>query len=59
MELLAFSCQINPFSVLVRNLRKLGITTPIRQITFGVAFTNLVCMNSLEYSFLTATSFSH
>ena len=30
------------FSVRVRNLRKLDITTPIRQIIFGVAFTNLV-----------------
>lgn len=38
--------QINPFSVLVRNLRKLGITTAIRQITFGVAFTNLVVINT-------------
>jgi hypothetical protein len=45
-----------PLSVLVKNLCKLGITTAIRQINFGVAFTNLVDRN---LSFQQQSSFSN
>ena len=42
--------------MLVKNLRKLVITTPYRQIIFGVAFTNQV---SIITAFSTANIFNH